>query len=102
MIDSKDRLMPAALKFEFTSFARPQGVLVVFCEGNLKLGVASRRAIAPMGDLFRRAAAADRFTGKSGSSLDIVAPAGLNLPRLVVIGIGKANERKSWDVVKLG
>ena len=78
--------MAAALKFGFTPFARPHGVLVVFCEENLKLGPATQRALAPMGDFLRRAAAADRFTGKSGSSLDIVAPSGLNVPRLVVVG----------------
>ncbi len=94
--------MPAALKFDFTTFARPQGVLVVFCEENLKLGPASQRIVTPMGDLLRRAAAVDRFTGKSGSCLDIVAPVGLYLPRFVVIGIGMANDRKSRDILKLG
>ena len=94
--------MAAALKFGFTPFARPRGVLVVFCEENLKLGPATQRALSPLGDLFRRAAAADRFTGKSGSSLDIVAPSGLNVPRLVVVGIGKESELKSRDIVKLG
>ena len=58
--------------------------------------------MAPLGDLIRRAAAADRFTGKSGSSLDIVAPSGLNVPRLVVVGIGKESELKSRDIVKFG
>ena len=66
--------MPAALKFGFTPFARLRGVLVVFCEENLKFGPATQRALAPVGDLVRRAAAADRFTGKNGSALDIVAP----------------------------
>jgi leucyl aminopeptidase len=94
--------MPAALKFGFTPFARPRGVLVVFCEDNLKLGAATQRALAPIGDLLRRAAAADRFTGKSGSSLDIVAPGGLNLPRLIVVGIGKEGELTPRDIVKLG
>jgi leucyl aminopeptidase len=94
--------MPAALKFGFSSFARPRGVLIMFCEENLKLGAASQRALAPVGDLVRRAAAADRFTGKSGSSLDIVAPAGIDVPRLVVIGIGKDSESKSRDLIKLG
>jgi leucyl aminopeptidase len=94
--------MPAALRFGFTPFAQPQGVLVVFCEENLKFGAATQRALSPLGDLLRRAATADRFTGKSGSSLDIVAPAGLDLPRLVVIGIGKANDQKARDAVKLG
>jgi leucyl aminopeptidase len=74
----------------------------VFCEDNLKLGAATQRALAPIGDLLRRAAAADRFTGKSGSSLEIVAPGGLNLPRLVVIGIGKEGDLTPRDIVKLG
>ncbi len=94
--------MAPAFKFGFTPFAHPRGVLVVFCEESVKLGPATQRALAPMGDLIRRAAAADRFTGKSGSNLDLVAPSGLNLPRVVVVGIGKASELKSRDVVKLG
>ncbi|MGB6547875.1 MAG: leucyl aminopeptidase [Xanthobacteraceae bacterium] len=94
--------MAAAFKFSFTSFARPHGVLVVFCEENLKFGPATQRTLAPLGDFVRRAAAADRFTGKSGSSLDLVAPSGLNVPRLVVVGIGKESELKSRDIVKLG
>ncbi len=94
--------MPVALKFGFTPLARPRGVLVVFCEDNLKFGPATQRVLAPLGDLIRRAAAADRFTGKQGSSLDIVAPSGLNLPRVVVLGIGKDSELKSRDIVKLG
>jgi hypothetical protein len=40
------------------------------------------------------AAKSERFTGKSGSALDIVAPAGLKATRLIVIGTGKADERK--------
>jgi len=94
--------MGAALKFGFTPFARPHGVLVVFCQENLKLGPATQRALSPMGDFLHRAAAADRFTGKSGSSLDIVAPSGLSVPRLVVVGLGKESEQKSPDFVKLG
>ena len=37
-----------------------------------------------------------------GSSLDIVAPAGLSVARLTVMGIGKTNKLKSQDFVKLG
>jgi leucyl aminopeptidase len=94
--------MHAAIKFGFTPFARPRGVLVMFCGENLKFGPASQRIISAMGDAWRRAAAADRFTGKNGSSLDLVAPAGLDLPRLVVIGTGKESELKPQDIVKLG
>ena len=71
--------MSGALKLEFASFATPaKGVLVLFCEEGLKFGAAARRAIEPTGDLVTRAAAADRFKGKNGSALDIVAPPGLD------------------------
>ena len=68
----------------------------------LKFGPATQKALSPLGDLVRRAAAADRFTGKSGSTLDIIAPAGLNVPRLVVVGTGKERDLKDRDIVKLG
>ena len=69
--------MPAVLTLGFTPFARVRGVLVAFCGENFKFGPATKKALAPVEELVRRAAAADRFTGKNGSTLDIVAPQGL-------------------------
>ena len=40
-------------------------------------GSAARKALKPAGDLVTRAADADGFKGKNGSTLDIVAPSGL-------------------------
>ena len=94
--------MPDRLKIGFTSFDRLRGVLVTFCAEGLKFGAATQRALSPIGDLHRRAAAADRFTGKNGSSLDVIAPSGLNLPRLIVIGTGKERDLKDRDLVRLG
>src|ERR1700734_4191894 len=94
--------MTDAPKLGFAPFARLRGVLVVFCGENLKFGPATQRALAPVGDLVRRAAATERFTGKNGATLDIVAPAGLKLPRLIVVGTGKDSDLKPKDVVKLG
>ena len=74
----------------------------MFCAEGLKFGPATQKALSPIGDLLRRAAAADRFTGKSGSALDIIAPAGLNVPRLVVVGTGKERDLKDRDIVRLG
>jgi leucyl aminopeptidase len=90
--------MPEALTLGYVPFTRVRGVLIVFCGENLKFGPATHQALAPLGDVVRRAAAADRFTGKNGSSLDIVAPAGLNLPRLVVIGTGKEADLGSREI----
>src|SRR5262249_39846750 len=77
-------------------------VLILFCAENLKFGPASRRIVSRLGDSLRRAAAADRFTGKNGSSLDLIAPAGLDLPRVVVVGTGKDKALTSRDLIKLG
>src|SRR5262244_225182 len=95
--------MSGRLKLEFAPLAAPaKGVLVLFCEDGVKFGSAARRALGPSGDLVRRAAAADRFKGKSGSALDLVAPSGLDLSRLVIVGVGKARDFKAQDFVKLG
>src|SRR6476646_10826887 len=95
--------MSGALKLEFAPLATPaKGVLVLFCEDGLKFGPAALRAIKPTGDLVTRAAAADRFKGKNGTALDIVAPLGLEATRLVVVGVGKARDLKTRDFVKLG
>jgi leucyl aminopeptidase len=90
------------LKIGFTSFDRTRGVLVTFCAEGLKFGPATQKILSPISDHLRRAAAADRFTGKSGSTLDIIAPAGLNAPRLVVVGIGKERDLKDRDLLRLG
>jgi len=80
----------------------PKGVLIVFCDDGLKLGPATREHLAPTGDLITRAARAERFTGKSGSTLDLIMPNGLDVTRLVVVGAGKVADLKDEDLVKLG
>ncbi len=95
--------MAGDLKLEFAPLSvPPKGVLVLFCEEGLKLSAAARRFVAPTGDLVARAAAADRFKGKNGSALDIVAPPGFGVSRLIVVGVGKARELESYDFIKLG
>jgi leucyl aminopeptidase len=82
--------------------APTKGVLVLFCEEGLKFGSVARRAIEPAEELIKRAATADRFKGKNGSALDLVAPSGLDVQCLVVVGVGKARDLKPQDFVKLG
>jgi leucyl aminopeptidase len=94
--------MPDALKVGFAPFTTPgKGVLILFCGEGLEFGTAARRALAGGDDLVKRGAAADRFTGKSGSTLELVAPSGLKVARLVVLGVGK-EPLKQQDVLKLG
>src|SRR5262245_3334988 len=95
--------MSATLKIEFQPFSAPaKGVLIVFCDDALKFGAAARAVLAPAGDLIDRAAEAERFKGKQGSALEIVAPAGLPVSRLVVLGAGKVKDLKSESWVRLG
>jgi leucyl aminopeptidase len=95
--------MPGVLKLGFAPFSTPaKGVLVLFCEEGLKFGSAARKALDPTGDLITRAAAADRFKGKNGSALNLVAPAGLDVSRLVIVGVGKPRDLEPRDFVKLG
>ena len=87
----------------FSPFAMPSaGVLIVFCDDALKLGPITRGLLGPAAALVARAAAADRFKGKSGGTLDLVVPGNLKVARLVVIGCGKPAEMKRKDFVKLG
>jgi leucyl aminopeptidase len=96
-------LKSPALKLEFapmTTSAR--GILVLFCEEGVKLGTTARKMLEPTGDLLARAVAADRFKGKNGAVLDIVAPPGLPVARLLLVGAGQARDLKPRDFVKLG
>jgi leucyl aminopeptidase len=89
------------------SFAKPPvaadgGILVVFVDDRLEAGPATRAALEPAAGLIERAAAADRFKGKLGTVLDLIAPAGLGIDRLIVAGLGASSDLKAADLLKLG
>jgi leucyl aminopeptidase len=95
--------MADSRKLGFGPIAAPAGgVLVVFADDGVKLGPKTKALLGSAAGLVARAAKNERFTGKSGSALDIVAPDGLKATRLIVIGTGKAGDRKPSDLVKLG
>src|SRR6202000_1843808 len=95
--------MSDAVKVGFVPFsAAPRGILVVFCDDTLKFGVATRKTLGAAADLVKRAAASSQFKGKSGSSLDILAPEGIKIQRLIVLGLGKPAELKQKDFLKFG
>ncbi len=95
--------MSDAVQVGFVSFtAAPKGVLVVFTDESLKFGPAARKLLGSAGETVKRAAAAAAFKGKHASSLDLLAPEGLKLDRLIVVGTGKAGAIKEDDYIKLG
>jgi leucyl aminopeptidase len=95
--------MSDAVKVGFVPFsAAPRGILVVFCDDTLKLGEATRKALGNAATIVKRAAETNQFKGKSGSTLDILAPEGLKASRLIVVGAGKVSAIKDHDFLKLG
>src|SRR6202789_3727907 len=95
--------MSDAVKVGFVPFSTaPRGILVVFCDATLKCGAATRKALGAAANVVGRAAATNQFKGKSGSALDILAPEGLKVARLIVVGTGKLSAIKDNDFLKLG
>ena len=95
--------MSDAVKVGFVPFSTaPRGVLVVFCDDALKFGTATRKILGTSANIVKRAAETNQFKGKSGSTLDILAPEGLKASRLIVVGAGKLSAIKDNDFLKLG
>ena len=95
--------MSDAVKVGFVAFSTaPRGILVVFCDDALKFGTSTRKTLGAAANLVRRVAEANRFKGKSASTLDILAPQGLKVSRLIVVGAGKLSAIKDNDFLKLG
>jgi leucyl aminopeptidase len=95
--------MSVDVKFELLSYddaksrlagpedrANPR-TLVVFAGAELAFGEATKAQLADAGEQIARAAAFAKFTGKTGSALEILAPAGVpGASRLLLLGTGAA------------
>jgi leucyl aminopeptidase len=95
--------MSADVKLELLSFddarariAAPEEAgqpraLVAFVGAELALGEVAKSVLAEAQSQITRAAAAAKFSGKSGTALEILAPAGLpGASRLILVGVGPA------------
>jgi leucyl aminopeptidase len=76
--------------------------LIVFTDGALGLGAATASALGEASALVSRAAEIAGFKGKIGSSLDILAPAGLTVQRLLAIGTAPEKPGDKIDYLRLG
>ena len=91
----------ANLSFE-SSTAPADGVVVVFAEDGGKLGPAAEDLDKKSKGLLSRAAGITGFKGKKEQIVDLLAPQGLKLARLVLVGMGKASDYRSEDWLNLG
>ncbi len=78
------------------SFAAPQtvgaGAWVVGALDGSVLTAAAQKADSACGGALSRGLKVSKFTGKSGQVLEILAPAGLGVSRILLAGLGKASE----------
>ncbi|WP_269931594.1 leucyl aminopeptidase [Aminobacter sp. HY435] len=86
------------------SFAKPgtpkKGSVIVFCAEDGALSDAAR-ANDPGKTMDRAFPVAD-FTGKFGSTLEVLAPEGTGIDRLVAVGVGKVSALDDYAWLKLG
>ncbi len=96
--------MADGIRIAFRSLSSSgSGDLVVFVGDDLALSPAAAKAIGKAGsELVARAAASERFKGKSQSAMTLAVPAGIDADRLVVIGLGSENDRAKIDWTILG
>lgn len=93
--------MTGKIDISFSKSHRVTGgvaILLKTVEAELPAGVAD----ADPAGIFGRAAKVAKFTGKSMSVLDIVAPHGSDADRMVVVGLGKASALTAHDWLKAG
>lgn len=81
--------------------ARPQGALVLAAQADAVLTPSAQRADKASGGVLTRALRSSRFKGKPNEILEILAPHGLKASRLLLVGLGKAEELTSTRVETL-
>jgi leucyl aminopeptidase len=76
------------------TFTRPDlkrtGALVAFVTENRELSASAAKLDGMIGGALTRAMRQGRFTGATGQTLTVVAPAGLDASRILLVGLGKA------------
>ena len=88
------------------TFASPDSglhpVVALFVGDDMKLAASAGRLGPDFAGLIERAAEGEKFKGKSGSILDLVAPAGVPASRVIMIGTGSDKDRAKTDWTMLG
>ena len=93
--------MPGSLQIEFAPLTQtPAGSLLLLAGEELTLGASARLFDQRAKGQLLRAAAAAGFSGKSKTAVEVLAPAGLEATRVLMLGSGRAD--KELDRLLLG
>jgi leucyl aminopeptidase len=95
--------MSGAVKIAFGSLSSTKrSALVVFVGADMKPAAGVTAQFVDLEPLIRTAAKASNFRGAQRTALDILAPAGLDASRLVVVGVAPGKDNAALDFVMLG
>jgi leucyl aminopeptidase len=95
--------MSGAVKIAFGSLSAPKGsALVIFVGADMRPAASVTAQFGDLEPLIRAAAKASNFRAAERTSLDILAPAGLDASRLLVIGVAPGKENAPIDFITLG
>jgi len=95
--------MSGSVKVAFGSLSAPKGsALVVFVGADMKPAASVTAQFGDLEPLIRAAAKAANFHAAQRTAIDILAPAGLDASRLVVVGVAPPKDNAPLDFVNLG
>jgi leucyl aminopeptidase len=95
--------MSGAVKIAFGQLAGSKGsAVVVFVGTDLKPAPAVTAQFGDLEPLIRAAAKASNFHAAQRTALDILAPAGLDASRLVIVGVAPGKDNAPIDFITLG
>jgi len=87
----------------FAALSAPKGgVYVIFVGAALNPAPTVQKFLSSVASQLAAAAKTASFRGKTLSSMDILAPAGIDCDRLLVVGVEPDKEKKATDFVELG
>src|SRR6185312_9993761 len=96
-------VMSGAVKIAFGPLSAPKGnALVVFVGADMKPAPAVTAQFGDLEPLIRAAAKASNFHAAQRTALDILAPAGLDASRLVIVGVAPGKDNAPIDFITLG
>lgn len=91
------------MNIKFSGLSVPQGgTLALTVENGPKLGSIGTDIDAKSGGQLTRAMKIAKFEGKRDSNVEIVAPSGLKLDRISLVGVGNPAECAPYELEKLG
>ncbi|MGF0536567.1 leucyl aminopeptidase [Agrobacterium sp. ES01] len=93
--------MSVKLEISFSKSARLDGVTAILLKASGDGAAAGIADVDPSG-VYERAAKVRKFTGKSLAKLDVVAPHGSSVDRMVVLGLGDAAKMSDHDWLRAG